>query len=137
MKKIVIMFCVTCILAFSSCQKEEINEVPDQPFPAKISLDNTAWEGKMVNSNFADTYWEETLVFMSDTIALLFRKAIYEGELTGARTIETNYSFDGVKDGVIFKEDGFGGTDFTYDTINGEITLTILDYYPHIFHKLH
>jgi len=137
MKRIVILFCIAYLLAFSSCQKENINEVPDQPFPAKISLVNTAWEGRMVNTNIADTYWDEILVFMSDTTALLFRKAIYEGELTGARTMETNYSFDGVKEGIIFKEDGFGGTDFTYDTINGEITLTILDYYPHIFHKLH
>ncbi len=79
MKKIVILFCIAYLLAFSSCQKENINEVPDQPFPAKISLVNTAWEGRMVNANIADTYWDETLVFMSDTTALLFRKAIYEG----------------------------------------------------------
>ncbi len=75
----------------AACGKDEIGEND-----GKISLIHTAWSGKMVNTLFEDTYWEEELIFMSDSTALLFRTAIFEDELSGSRTIQTTYTFDGV-----------------------------------------
>ena len=120
------------LTATVGCEKEN---VPIQPSDndGKVSLVHTAWQGRMVNTTFDDTYWEEELVFMSDSTALLFRKAIFEGELTGARTIETTYTFDGVSSGTIFGDEN---TPFSYETINDTLTLTIEDYYPHVFHPM-
>lgn len=119
-------------LSFSSCEKENDTVQPSDN-DGKISLVHTAWQGRMVNPTFDDTYWEEELVFMSDSTALLFRKAIFEDELTGARTIETFYTFDGVSSGTIFRDEN---TPFRYETTNGTLTLTIEDYYPHVFHPM-
>ena len=124
------IFALGAMLAVG-CEKED---APVQPSDndGKVSLVHTAWHGRMVNPTFDDTYWEEELVFMSDSTALLFRKAIFEGELTGARTIETTYIFDGVSSGTIFGDEG---TPFRYETTD-TLTLTIEDYYLHVFHPL-
>ena len=128
------------LTATVGCEKENNNEpagttdtVQPSDNDGKVSLVHTAWHGRMVNTTFDDTYWEEDLVFMSDSTALLFRKSIFEGELTGARTIETTYTFDGVSSGTIFGDEN---TPFSYETINDTLTLTIEDYYPHVFHPM-
>lgn len=123
---------VTLLTAIVGCEKENDTVQPNDN-DSKVSLVHTAWHGRMVNPTFDDTYWEEELVFMSDSTALLFRKSIFEGELTGARTIETIYTFDGVSSGTIF---GNENTPFCYKTINDTLTLTIEDYYPHVFHPM-
>lgn len=129
-------------LSFSSCEKENNNEpasttdtVQPNDNDGKVSLVHTAWHGRMVNPTFDETYWDEELVFMSDSTALLFRRAIFEGELTGARTIETTYTFDGVSSGTIFGDEN---TQFRYETISDTLTLTLTieDYYPHVFHPM-
>ena len=125
------------ILAFGAmlltgCEKENDQIQPSDNY-GKVSLVHTAWHGRMVNPMFEDSYWEEELIFMSDSTALLFRKAIFEGELTGARTIKTVYTFDGVSSGTIFGDEN---TLFNYETINDTLTLTIEDYYPHLFHPM-
>lgn len=81
-----IAFGAMMLTATVGCEKENTPVQPNDN-DGKISLAHTAWQGRMENPTFDDTYWEEELVFMSDSIALLFRKAIFEGELTGARTI--------------------------------------------------
>ena len=120
------------LTATVGCEKEN-DPIQPSDNDGKVSLVHTAWQGRMVNTTFDDTYWEEELVFMSDSTALLFRKAIFEGELTGARTIETTYTFDGVSSGTIFGDEN---TPFSYETINDTLTLTIEDYYPHVFHPM-
>ena len=120
------------LTATVGCEKENDPVLPNDN-DGKVSLVHTAWHGRMVNTTFDDTYWEEDLVFMSDSTALLFRKSIFEGELTGARTIETTYTFDGVSSGTIFGDEN---TPFSYETINDTLTLTIEDYYPHVFHPM-
>ena len=120
------------LTATFGCEKENTPVQPNDN-DGKISLAHTAWQGRMENPTFDDTYWEEELVFMSDSIALLFRKAIFEGELTGARTIETTYTFDGVSSGTIFGDEGIP---FHYETMGDTLTLTIEDYYPHVFHPM-
>lgn len=112
----------------AACGKDEIGEND-----GKISLIHTAWSGKMVNTLFEDTYWEEELIFMSDSTALLFRTAIFEDELSGSRTIQTTYTFDGVSSGSIFGDENIP---FRYEIINDTLTLTIEDYFPHIFHPM-
>lgn len=133
MKKIVLVFAIVILAVFSSCAKEE-SPKPTESSPNTISLVGSVWEGRMVNPTFEDTYWDETMTFVTDSTVLVFRRAFFEGELTGARTINTIYYFDGKSSGTIFKDETIP---FSYDTIDGEITLTILDYYPHVFHKLY
>ena len=119
-------------MLLTGCEKEN-DPIQPNDNGTKVSLAHTAWHGRMVNPTLQDTYWEEELVFMSDSTALLFLKAIYEGELTGARTIETTYTFDGVSSGSIFGDENIP---FSYETINDTLTLTIEDYYPHVFHPI-
>ena len=120
------------LAATVGCEKEN-DTILLNDTDGEISLVHTAWHGRMVNPMFEDSYWEEELIFMSDSTAFLFRKAIFEGELTGARTIETTYTFDGVSSGTIFGDEN---TPFNYETINDTLTLTIEDYYPHVFHPM-
>lgn len=120
------------LTATVGCEKENATVQPSDN-DGKISLLHTAWQGRMVNPTFEDTYWEEELVFLSDSTALLFRKAIFEGELTGARTIQTTYTFDGVSSGTIFGDEC---KSFLYETVDDTLTLTIEDYYPHVFHLM-
>ena len=108
------------LTATVGCEKEN-DPIQPSDNDGKVSLVHTAWQGRMVNTTF------------DDSTALLFRKAIFEGELTGARTIETTYTFDGVSSGTIFGDEN---TTFSYETINDTLTLTIEDYYPHVFHPM-
>ncbi|MBR1549414.1 MAG: hypothetical protein IJ634_02130 [Bacteroidales bacterium] len=127
-KIITAFFAVLTLAATVACQKEE----DGNPAPGThvFSLVGTAWDGRMVNPTFEDTYWDETMVFLSDTNVLLFRRAFFEGELTGARTINTTYCFDGSGSGTIFRDEAIP---FHYDTLDNVPAITIEDYYPHVF----
>ena len=130
------LFALLAVLTLTvtvACQKEENNPVQPQTDMHLLSFVGTVWEGQMVNPTFEETYWDETMVFLSDTSVLMFRRAIFEGELTGARTINTTYHFDGISSGTIFKDEAIP---FHYDTIDNTPTITIEDYYPHVFHEV-
>ena len=132
-KTLFALLAVLALTAIVACQKEDNNPVQPQTDTHLLSFVGTAWEGQMVNPTFEDTYWDETMVFLSDTSVLMFRRAIFEGELTGARTINTTYHFDGISSGTIFKDEAIP---FHYDTIDDTPTITIEDYYPHVFHEM-